>query len=289
MTADPLSFVKGHGTGNDFVILTDLTGSLELTASRVAALCDRRRGIGADGVLIATRTAARPEVADQAAGAEFFMDYRNADGSVAQMCGNGARVFVAHLRELGLVAPGSLAIATRGGTRAVELDESGEITVDMGPPVFLQRDELTVTPSESAGQDLPAMGVLMPNPHAVAWVDDLDRAGALLDSPLVRPGDTFPEGVNVEFVRVLAERHLALRVFERGVGETLSCGTGACAAAVATLRRAGEEPDGQHVRVDVPGGRLNVVWRPDGDVELRGPVAVVARGTIDPIWWERNV
>lgn len=288
MTADPISFVKGHGTGNDFVILTDLTGALDLTTSRVAALCDRRRGIGADGVLVATRTAARREVADQAAAAEFFMDYRNADGSVAQMCGNGARVFVAHLRELGLIEPGSLAIATRGGTRAVELGMSGEISVDMGPPEFLQED-LTVRPCEGTGPGFPAQGVLMPNPHAVTWVDSLDQAGALLDSPLVNPGDTFPEGVNVEFVRVLAERHVALRVFERGVGETLSCGTGACAAAVATLRRAGEQPTGQHVRVDVPGGRLDVVWRPDGNVELRGPVAVVARGTIDPIWWERNV
>jgi diaminopimelate epimerase len=126
----------------------------------------------------------------------------------------------------------------------------------------------------------------MPNPHAVTWVEDLAEVGALLAAPVVTPAAAYPSGANVEFVRVLGQHHVAMRVFERGVGETLSCGTGACAAAVATLRRAGLGPQGQRVRVDVPGGTVHVVWRSDGSVELQGPAVLVARGTIDPDWWQ---
>ncbi len=208
-----------------------------MTASLVRALCDRRLGIGADGVLVVARTAAHAEVADLAEVAPWFMDYRNADGSVAQMCGNGARVFVAHLLEEGLASTGSFHIATRGGARRVMVDEDGAIHVDMGRAEFLERDDIMVRLAESepgAPRLAPPSGVLMPNPHAVTWVDDVDAAGSLLAAPVVTPVEAYPEGVNVEFVRVLAADHLQMRVFERGVGETLSCGTGACAAAVAT-------------------------------------------------------
>jgi diaminopimelate epimerase len=291
MTRAGIPFVKGHGTGNDFVLLPDPIGSLDATASLVRALCDRRMGIGADGVLVVARTAAHPEVADQASLAPWFMDYRNADGSVAQMCGNGSRVFVAHLLEEGLAGPGNFHIATRGGARRVTVDQGGAIRVDMGTPEFLERDDIEVrlagpAPGTSGS---PAAGVLMPNPHAVTWVDDVQAAGPLLVAPSVTPGDAFPEGVNVEFVRVLAEDHLQMRVFERGVGETLSCGTGACAAAVATIRRDGGAADGRRVRVDVPGGTVGVTWHPEGTVELDGPAEMVARGEIDPTWWEMHV
>jgi diaminopimelate epimerase len=285
-----IPFVKGHGTGNDFVILPDPAGSLSVSASLVRALCDRRRGIGADGVLVVARTQAHPEVADQSAMAPWFMDYRNADGSLAQMCGNGARVFVAHLLEEGLADPGTFHIATRGGARRITADQGGTIHVDMGHAAFLDRDDIEVRPFDTPDRSAsPAVGVLMPNPHAVTWVDEVEAAGALAAAPVVVPAEAYPEGVNVEFVRVLAEGHLQMRVFERGVGETLSCGTGACAAAVASARRRGVGPGGRRIRVDVPGGSVGVTWHPDGSVELDGPTQLVARGEIDPLWWEMNV
>lgn len=291
MTADRIAFAKGHGTGNDFVILTDLENALDLTPRLVAALCDRRQGIGGDGVLVVARTSSHEEVADQAGVAPYFMDYRNADGSIAQMCGNGARVFVAHLLATGLAGPGSFHIATRGGARRVSVtDRTGPVVVDMGPPAFVDDDSIRVVPAGLGGAraDGPAVGVLMPNPHAVTWVDDLAQAGPLLQAPLVTPASVFPEGVNVEFVQQLGDNHLAMRVYERGVGETLSCGTGACAAAVAAIRRDGSGPGGPATRVDVPGGELSVRWRGDGNVELGGPVELVATGWIAPGWWQRH-
>lgn len=289
MTADRIAFAKGHGTGNDFVILTDLRGDLAVTPSLVAALCDRRRGIGGDGVLVVTRTSANEEVASQAAEAAYFMDYRNADGSIAQMCGNGARVFVAHLLATGLARPGTFHIATRGGARRVSAEDARTVVVDMGPPVLLD-DAITVVPTgpDRSPTALPAVGVLMPNPHAVAWVEDLTDAGPLLSAPVVSPGTVFPEGVNVEFVVPVGEHHVAMRVHERGVGETLSCGTGACAVAVAALRRDGEGPGAPVMRVDVPGGRLSVRWLEDGSVELGGPAELVAAGWITSEWWEAH-
>ncbi|HYN56988.1 MAG TPA: diaminopimelate epimerase [Motilibacterales bacterium] len=285
-----IPFTKGHGTGNDFVLLPNLDGVLDLTPARVRALCDRRRGIGADGVLVLARTSSHPEVAEQSADAPYFMDYRNADGSVAQMCGNGARVFVAHLLEMGLATTDPFWIATRGGARQVGIAQDGSIRIDMGHAQFLERADLQVTAADAdpGVPEAPAVGVLMPNPHAVTWVHDVTDAGSLRDAPRVTPADAYPEGVNVEFVRVLAEAHLQMRVFERGVGETLSCGTGACAAAVATVRRAGGAPDGRRIRVDVPGGSVGVTWHPDGSVELDGPTQVVARGQIDTHWWEMH-
>lgn len=285
MTPAPIPFLKGHGTGNDFVLLPNLEGTLRVSPRLVAALCDRRRGIGADGVLIVARTAAEAEVADQAGLAPYFMDYRNADGTVAEMCGNGARVFVAHLREAGLVEGGTFHIATRGGPRRVHVDAATRaITVGMGPAELADRTDLRVSVDRLRGPQ-PAMGVHLPNPHAVTWVESLTEAGRLLEPPRVTPPGAFPDGVNVEFVVERAAEHVEMRVFERGVGETLSCGTGACAAAVATLARRGEGPAGQRVTVDVPGGRLEVAWLPDGEVELTGPTRIVGRGTLEPDWW----
>ena len=289
MSRSAIPFVKGHGTGNDFVILSELDGSLNLTSTRVQALCDRHRGVGADGVLVITRTELHDEVVDQAAQAPYFMDYRNADGSAAQMCGNGARLFAAELLDRGLVDERQFAIATRGGARLVTVDDRRGMHITMGTPTFLADDGIRVRTSEdpsSAGT--AAIGVLIPNPHAVTWVDDVGQAGALTAPPLVTPAVAYPEGVNVEFVRVVGDHHLQMRVFERGVGETLSCGTGACAAAVATAHRAGTGPDGQRTRVDVPGGSVGVTWSPSGTVDLDGPVQVVSRGAIDPSWWESH-
>jgi diaminopimelate epimerase len=256
-------FLKGHGTQNDFVVLPDPDGSVhgELSAERVRALCDRRAGIGGDGVLRAVRR-------DDG----WFMDYRNADGSVSEMCGNGIRVFARYLHEReGEVFP--MRIATRAGVKV--LDRTGdELTADMGIPELLGETTVTVL-----GRTLPARHVSMGNPHAVAFVDNLAEAGALDEAPEHNDG-LFPEGVNVEFVVRRGEHHVAMRVHERGAGETRSCGTGACAVAVTAALMDGAPP-GTTYRVDVPGGTLHVVWTADDRVLLTGPAELVAEGVTD--------
>ena len=269
----PLAFLKGHGTENDFVLLPDPDGSIDLTPELVRALCDRRSGIGADGVLRVVRTAAVDDPAAVAArdGAEWFMDYRNADGSLSEMCGNGIRVFGRHLvDEHGADAARPLPVGTRGGTRVLRFD-GDLVSVDMGPPAVVGPTEVSV-----GARSWPARHVSMGNPHAVAFVGDLDDAGPLVEAPEHDPRE-YPDGVNVEFVVRRGGRHVAMRVHERGSGETRSCGTGACAAAVAAALD-DEAPRGTTYRVDVPGGRLDVTWRADGRVVLTGPAVVVARG-----------
>jgi len=282
---DGIRFVKGHGTQNDFILLPDRDGALELTTSRVQALCDRHRGLGADGVVRVAPTAASPEVDAQAQLAPWFMDYRNADGSKAEMCGNGARVLARFLRDEGWVSSDEFAIATRGGTRQVWID--GELTsVEMGVAQPITPDEQLAVSVDR--RTWPAIGVRLPNPHAVVFVDSLDDAGSLANAPTVKPGETFPEGVNVEFVRVTDSQHVALRVFERGVGETRSCGTGACAAVWAHRQRgsAADLPAGVPTKVDVPGGQLLVHQLPDGRWVLAGPTEMVAAGVMSDRWWK---
>ncbi|QKW21865.1 diaminopimelate epimerase [Kitasatospora sp. NA04385] len=281
------AFLKGHGTQNDFVIVPDPDGLTELSAADVAALCDRRAGIGADGVLRVVRAAAELAAAGMAGQAEWFMDYRNADGSIAEMCGNGVRVFARYLVHAGHAKPGTLAVATRGGVKQVRIAEDapdgtpGEITVDMGRAVFPGPDGITVTVD---GRSWPALNVNMGNPHAVAFVEDLAHAGTLLDAPATAPAGAYPQGVNVEFVVDRGERHVAMRVHERGSGETRSCGTGACAVAVAAIRRDGADPavTGEAARytVDLPGGRLVIEEFPDGRIEMTGPAVIVAEGVL---------
>lgn len=253
------AFLKGHGTENDFVLLPHLDEEL-LTPERVRALCDRRAGIGGDGVL---RVVRRDD--------GWFMDYRNADGSVSEMCGNGIRVFARYLVDEGL-ATSPVDVDTRDGVKTLTVD-GDQITVDMGTPKLL--GETTVA---AEGVTWAARHVDMGNPHAVAFVGSLDEPGPLLDAPTHDPA-VYPEGVNVEFVVRRGERHVAMRVHERGSGETRSCGTGACAAMVAAA--AGEREAGSDLtyRVDVPGGTLQVTWTADDRVLLTGPAVIVARGT----------
>jgi diaminopimelate epimerase len=276
VTRTPLAWLKGHGTENDFVVVPDPDGTRDLDATEVAALCHRRSGLGADGVLRVVRATALDDPMAKAAaadGVEWFMDYRNADGSVSEMCGNGVRVFVRYLVREGLADPaGPIPIGTRGGVRLATVCDDDRIGVDMGPVAVDGSTRVTVD-----GRDREATRVSVGNPHAVVFVDDLAEAGALLEPP-GHDATHFPDGVNVEFVVRTGEHAIAMRVHERGSGETRSCGTGACAAAAAFARAVDLAPPAS-VDVRVPGGDLEVVLRPDGDVELIGPAVLVAEGS----------
>jgi diaminopimelate epimerase len=269
-----MRFAKGHGTENDFVILLDPDGAGGLTAGLAARLCHRRAGIGGDGVLRVVRAA--NAAAGAAGGApEWFMDYRNADGSVAEMCGNGIRVFARYLVRHGLAAGPEFTVATRSGPRRVRLGAAGDVTVEMGGVAVLGPGHTVV-----AGQPHAGLRVSVGNPHLACLVDaplaglDLSRA------PELDPGQ-FPEGGNVEFVRVTGPRSVAMRVYERGSGETRSCGTGAVAAAAAAANGTGSG-DGAW-DVGVPGGDLTVTLEA-GRAWLTGPAVIVAEGELDPSW-----
>ena len=271
-----MRYTKGHGTENDFVILPDPDGALTLEPAWVAALCDRRAGLGADGVLRVVATAKMPGYEDDAATAPWFMDYRNGDGSIAEMCGNGVRVFARYLVDQGLAEPGTFGVATRGGIKTVHVPSGGgDITVDMGVPTWPQQTARIAWD----GRQAESVHVDMGNPHAVVFVGDVSEAGTLFAAPTWQPASAYANGVNVEFVASVGPRHIAMRVYERGVGETRSCGTGACAAMIAAARRDGAAP-GTPYTVDVPGGRLSIVEREDGRVEMTGPAILVADGEL---------
>ncbi|HEX7746576.1 MAG TPA: diaminopimelate epimerase, partial [Micromonosporaceae bacterium] len=235
-----MRFAKGHGTGNDFVVLPDPDGRLALTPALVAALCDRRRGIGADGVLRVVRSSRHPDAAGQAREADWFMDYWNADGSCAEMCGNGVRVFTRYLISQGLAAlvEGGIPIATRAGVVRVLVGER-EIAVDLGRPRLGGSSTAAVGALTLAGT-----AVDCGNPHLVcALPASVDLATLDLSRPPEVDATTFPSGVNVEFVRLAqpipaADVHVQMRVYERGSAETQSCGSGALAAAAVALRDA---------------------------------------------------
>ncbi|AQY01329.1 diaminopimelate epimerase [Microbacterium foliorum] len=289
-----VAFTKGHGTGNDFVIIADPDGALELSAEQVAVLCDRHRGIGADGILRVVRSAAiadgQAALAEEPA-AEWFMDYRNADGSIAEMCGNGIRVFVHYLVRSGLatIEPGStLPIGTRAGVRDVTRSETG-YQVDLGL-WKLSGDDPLVT-ADGLPVTRPGLGIDVGNPHVVvALASEAELSSLELHrAPVLDPAP--PAGANVEFV-VPGEPlvrdgigHVSMRVSERGVGETLSCGTGVAATALAVRYWAGSKaPD--NWRVEVPGGTLGVRMFPaeDGEhVALSGPAQLVFSGEVDLI------
>lgn len=268
--AAELTFVKGHGTENDFVLLPDPRGELELTAELARTLSDRRSGIGADGVI---RVAPSPEHPDR-----FLMDYRNSDGSLAEMCGNGARVFARFLVDAGYQPAGTFTFDVRGGERIATVDGSGDVAVGL--------DAVTLGPegvrAAVAGRDYAGRAVDVGNPHLVCLLgpDDPDLADLdLRDAPAFAAAD-FPDGVNVEFVTVLDDDHVTMRVYERGAGETRSCGTGTAAVAAVQLSRTGRRAG--TVTVDVPGGTVVVTIDDDGRATLRGPAVLVYSGTLNP-------
>ncbi|MER6596252.1 diaminopimelate epimerase [Micromonospora purpureochromogenes] len=276
-----MEFTKGHGTGNDFVILPDPDGALDLTPGLVAAICDRRRGVGGDGVLRVVRAAKHPEGAALAAEAEWFMDYWNSDGSFAEMCGNGARVFVRYLLENGLATPAgaALPVATRAGVVRARV-EADAIAVEMRRPRVYDASTATL-----GGLTLPGAAVNVGNPHLVCVLPaGLELASLDLTHAPEYDVGVFPAGVNVEFITsgepvAGTDGHVLMRVYERGSAETLSCGTGACAVAAVALRDAAR--DTGTVAVDGPGGRLTVTVT-DDSCWLAGPAVLVATGTVTP-------
>jgi diaminopimelate epimerase len=276
---------KYHGTGNDFILLEDLEDRRPLEPGLVAALCDRHRGVGADGVIRVTR-GLEP-------GTDFFMDYRNSDGSLAEMCGNGIRCLGRMVHERGLTVATELEVGTRAGTKHVSLDvtggEVGAVTVGMGSPRFARADipmtgpanePFLTEPFEVDARTFKATAVSMGNPHLVLFVEE-DPAEVDVRSigPRIELDDRFPEKTNVEFVAV-QDGAVHARVWERGSGETMACGTGACAALVAA-NEAGLVPARAPVRF--PGGTL-VVERTDVEVFLTGPAERVFEATIDDAW-----
>lgn len=287
-----IEFTKGHGTGNDFVLVLDPDGQLQLSPKEIARICDRHFGVGADGLIRVVKTENSPEVAHllkDAPEAVWFMDYYNADGSTAEMCGNGSRVFARYLTEKGLVAledSQTLSIATRAGVKDLQRNMAG-FAVDMGRWKLGSDDTLV----RAGHLDVPRPGqsISVGNPHVVVALADLDELKALNlhDAPKLDPQ---PEaGANVEFV-VPEEPmikngvgYISMRVFERGVGETLSCGTGICAAALATRHWAGAGAPNTW-QVTVPGGTLGVRMfaTEDGEhIGLSGAAVLSFEGQID--------
>jgi diaminopimelate epimerase len=280
-----MRFAKYHGTGNDFVLIEDLDDELRLSPELIARICDRHRGVGADGLIRIVR----------GTGAAFFMDYSNADGRTAEMCGNGIRCLAKYVYDRGLTPASRIDVMTRAGIKHVGIQASGGVavgvTVDMGTPAF-ERGAIPMTgdPSESFigqplrvdGTTLTATALSMGNPHVVLFLGDMDPADVEVGrlGPLVEGRDEFPNRTNVEFVRIV-DGVIQVRVWERGSGETMACGTGACAALVGSFLAglAAREAD-----VDFPGGRLRVAWDEQGHVSLTGPAVLVFDGDLDAGW-----
>ena len=284
-------FAKGHGTQNDFVVLPDLDAALTLTPAAVAALCDRRRGLGADGVLRVTTAGAAlaagvlERVPDGVGVDDWYMDSRNADGSIAQMCGNGVRVFAHYLRVSGLEGRAEFVVGSLAGPRPVVLHRvdatTADVSVDMGKTNLLGPGRAVV-----GGRTFDGLAVDVGNPH-LACVDPGLTADALAALDVAAPVSfdhaQFPDGVNVEVLTAPADGAVNMRVHERGVGETRSCGTGTVAAAAAALSYAGATNGTLTVRV--PGGDV-VVTITDATSYLRGPSVLVARGELGEEWWQ---
>jgi diaminopimelate epimerase len=276
-----MRFAKYHGIGNDFVMIADPEDGLQLTPELVRDLCNRRFGIGGDGVI---------RVAPGRDGAAFFMDYVNSDGSIGEMCGNGIRCLAVFAREEGLTDDAEIAVATRAGLKVVTVLDDGRVQVDMGPPIFKPSDIPVLVEGEEAlhvkleldDEVYEATSLSMGNPHAVLFVADPDIAPVVTLGPRIERHPLFPNGANVEFVTVDSAGHVTVRVWERGSGETLACGTGACAAAVAArlLRDADER-----MTVALPGGELEIEWAGSLDraapVVMTGPVVKSFEGQIE--------
>ena len=270
-----LHFTKMHGLGNDFVVLDGIRQQVDLTASQYKRLADRRLGVGCDQVLVVERP--------RSTGVDFRYRIFNADGGEVEQCGNGARCFVKFVRDNGYTQAKRIRVETAGGIIVPEIDDSGEVTVDMGVPRFAAEaipfvggTDDVVQPLDVAGETIAISVVSMGNPHAVQVVPDLDAAPVATQGPLLEHHRRFPQRVNAGYMQVVDRATIRLRVWERGAGETLACGTGACAAVVSAVRRGLVDSP---VRVETRGGWLTIAWKgPDGGVLMTGPATTVFEG-----------
>jgi len=250
----------GHGTENDFVLVFDPADEISITTAQTAAICNRQTGIGADGLI---RIVKRDE--------KWFMDYRNADGSIAEMCGNGIRVMARYLVQRGHQAEGIFAINTRDGIKHLRVPTTDDISVNMGK-VLDENEEITASVE---GKIWNGYNINVGNPHAVVFVEKIEDVGSLEVAPIVRPKDSYPEGVNVEFVEILPGQEAKMRVHERGSGETKSCGTGTCAVALAATLHSKQALPSRWV-IYPPGGRLVVDIDPHSNATLTGPALLIS-------------
>lgn len=279
-----IRFTKMHGLGNDFVFIEDLAEEYEFSPEAVAWFCDRNFGIGGDG-LILVRPATTPD-------AEFFMLYYNSDGSTAEMCGNGVRCFAKYVVDAGLVPADadSVRVETLGGIKPITFtrDHDGNMdmaTVDMGIPVLTPAEiPTTITgeqvfecPIDTEYGTFEITAVSMGNPHAIIWVDDVETAPVDTVGPAIENHPAFPNKTNVEFAQYVGDDTILLRVWERGVGETLACGTGACATLVAATLACYV---GRSASIELPGGELLIRWDEDGHVYMTGPATEVFVGVL---------
>ena len=273
-----LKFTKMHGLGNDFIVIDAIRQDVALSAEQIRFLADRHFGVGCDQVLMVEP----PQSKD----AEFRYRIFNNDGGEVEQCGNGARCFALFVREQGLSDEDTVVVETHAGLIQLTTEADGQVTVNMGVPRFEPRD-LPFTAEREAmsyalevdGQRVDIGAVSMGNPHAVIIVDDVQTAPVLTIGPLIERHRRFPNRVNVGFMRIVNDQHIQLRVFERGAGETLACGTGACAAVVVGRKRG---VLAQRVQVELRGGSLNIAWRGEEDpVLMTGPAATVFSGEIE--------
>ncbi len=280
-----LKFTKMHGAGNDFVVIDAINQHIDFTPAQWKALGDRRFGIGADQMLVVEKS--------ETDGVDFRYRIYNADGGEVEQCGNGSRAFVKFVIDNGLTTKHAIKVETMCGIIEPVLETDGSITVDMGLAILIP-DQVpfdssqlsseiqgtdTLWPLEINGKRALFSVVSMGNPHAVQVVDDVDTAPVLIDGPVIEHHPRFPKRVNAGFMQIVNRHQIKLRVFERGAGETLACGTGACAAVVAGIRRGLLDTP---VKVDTRGGQLSIAWEGNGStVKLSGPAVTVFEGEID--------
>ncbi len=280
-----LKFTKMHGAGNDFIVIDAINQSVNLSAEQWQKLADRRFGVGADQILVVERPTGQ--------GIDFRYRIFNSDGGEVEQCGNGARAFVKFVVDKGLTEQRQIRVETMSGVIAPRLEDDGRITVDMGAPVFentripfddsgLQAQTAGSTslwPLSIHGKDVAFAVVSMGNPHAVQLVDDVDAAPVGEDGPAIEHHPRFPKRVNAGFMQIVDRHHIRLRVFERGAGETLACGTGACAAVVAGIQQGLLDSP---VAVTTRGGELSIAWEGgQAPVMLTGPAVSVFEGSVE--------
>jgi len=273
-----LKFTKMHGLGNDFVVLDALTHSISLTPEQIRRIADRHFGVGCDQILLVEP----PRLPDT----DFYYRIFNADGGEVEQCGNGARCFVRYVRDQGLTTKIEIRVGTRGGVIVPRLEDDGQVTVNMGVPEFeparipFEAKERAATYSLDVDGRSVAVSVLsMGNPHAVQIVADIERAPVAAEGPLIERHPRFPQRVNAGYVQIVSRRRILLRVYERGAGETLACGTGACAAVVAGIQRGLLD---REVTVTTRGGDLGISWTGEGKpVMMTGPAATVFEGEFE--------